>query len=183
MAGIPETWLSETAKAWPESDGYESPYPVLNYGDACLFGDALPAFAGSSAELTASGYGPLEDREDSYVYTCSMSGESYAGSLTLYQFGDLATAESYVDSFVSQPSSEVQDNEVTEVTSGRLTMPVLTRWYPTNPQGMYQAVYFDEDALAFFSFEINSLDAAEFDELEPQAMADQVVAILAAARE
>jgi hypothetical protein len=73
----------------------------------------------------------------------------------------------------------VQDNTVEEVTSGDLDLLVLTRWYPTNPQGLYQAIYHDEQADAIVSLEINSLSEEDFAALTPQDVADALVAAMA----
>lgn len=59
-------------------------------------------------------------------------------------------------------------------------MSVLTRWYPTNPQGLYAALYHDEEAQVLVEFEINSLDEADFDAFSAQETAETLVEILAA---
>lgn len=94
---------------------------------------------------------------------------------------DLADGQQTLDEFPDQASTAQQENSVSDVTSGKLDLLVLTRWYPTNPQGLYQALYFDEDANALVSLEINSLDEDDFEELTPQDVADALVEAMATA--
>lgn len=177
--GIPEEWLEATAEGWPGSRGYGGSSPVLTQ-DPCLLLDAVPEVAGSVPELTRAGWGGYSGGDDAYRYVCSLwSPDEYAGQVQLIQT-DAPSAQATVDDFVSQTDTPDQDNTVETVESGGLEVHVLTRWYPTNPHGAYQAVYLDEERDAIVTFEVNSLDEEDFDALSPQAVADTLVGILAA---
>jgi hypothetical protein len=157
VTGIPEAWLTATQEGWPSSRGYGGDVPVLSRGE-CLLGD----------------------EPDGYRYVCSIwKRDVYSGDLQLLRAVSPTDAEQTVEEFRSQPSTGVQDNTVEEVTSGDLDLLVLTRWYPTNPQGLYQAIYHDEQADAIVSLEINSLSEEDFAALTPQDVADALVAAMA----
>lgn len=176
--GIPEEWLEATAEGWPGSKGYGGSTPVLTR-DPCLLLDSAPEVLGSSPETTDTGWGGYSGGEDSYRYVCGFwSPDQYSGQVQLIQT-DAASAQATIDDFDSQSDTDVQDNTVETVESGGLEVHVLTRWYPTNPQGEYQAVYLDEAHDAIFTFEVNSLDEEDFDALTPQDVADLLVSILA----
>ena len=93
-----------------------------------------------------------------------------------------AEALAAYDDFNNTTSTPEQDNTVETVTSGNLEVLGLTRWYPTNPQGYYSAMYFDEDAQALFTIEINSLTKENFDAISPQDVADLLVGLMASAQ-
>ena len=177
--GIPEEWLEATAEGWPDSGGYGGSTPVLT-PDPCLVLDAVPEVVGSVPELTNAGWGGYSGGDDSYRYVCGFwSPDEYSGQVQLIQT-DAASAQATIDDFDSQSDTSDQDNTVETVESGGLEVHVLTRWYPTNPQGEYQAVYLDEEHDAIIGFEVNSLDEEDFDALSPQAVADTLVGLLAA---
>jgi hypothetical protein len=179
VTGIPEAWLTATQEGWPSSRGYGGDVPVLSRGE-CLLGDETPDLLGGGAEHTDSGWGGYGDDPDGYRYVCSIwKRDVYSGDLQLLRAVSPTDAEQTVEEFRSQPSTGVQDNTVEEVTSGDLDLLVLTRWYPTNPQGLYQAIYHDEQADAIVSLEINSLSEEDFAALTPQDVADALVAAMA----
>lgn len=177
--GVPESWLTATAEGWPDAPAHGGGVPVLSRGE-CLLTSEPPAFLGGGARLTDTGWGPFGDSADGYRYLCGFwKSGSYSGELQLIQASSADETALAVDEFRSQKSSDVQDNTVEEVTSGALDMLVLTRWYPTNPKGMYQALYLDEAANAIVTLEINSLDEADFAALTPQDVADALVEVMA----
>lgn len=181
VTGIPEQWLTATEEGWPTSDGFGRNIPVLSR-DACLLSESAPHILEGGASLTNTGWGGYGADEDGYRYICGVHlRDAYAGYLQLLRSPNSKGLQEAFDEFRSQPSTTLQHNSVTEVTSGRLDLHVLTRWYPTNPQGLYQAMYFDEDANAIVSFEINSLNKHDFDALTPQDVADALVATMAVA--
>lgn len=177
LPGIPKAWLSSTAEGWPESDGRASSVPVLGDGP-CLLGDDAPEFTGATTRFTDVGWGPYGDGDESYRYLCSFWAEEagFAGELQLIQAGTPEEAQETLDLFLDQPSTGVQENTVETVRSGPFDVHVLSRWYPTNPQGLFQAMYVDESARAIAVLEINSLDADVYDATSPQQIADLLVA-------
>lgn len=177
--GIPAEWLEATAEGWPDSQGFGGSTPVLTR-DPCLLLDTAPEALGSAPEITDTGWGGYSRGEDSYRYVCGfLSPDEYSGQVQLIQT-DAESAQATIDDFDSQSDTDVQDNTVETVESGGLEVHVLTRWYPTNPQGEYQAVYLDEEHDAIVTFEVNSLDEEDFDALSPQQVADRLVGLLAA---
>lgn len=182
---VPESWIADTAEGWPSSDAFGASMPVLSKDSCELISEKqLPEILGEKPEITNSGWGPLgrdHSSEDSYTYECSIwSSGNYAGSLRLLHPQDAAQAESIVSDFDQQRSIPEQENTVTQEEAYGLTMSVLTRWYPTNPQGLYAALYHDEEAQVLVEFEINSLNEADFDAFSAQETAETLVEILAA---
>jgi hypothetical protein len=179
VTGIPASWVQRTTDGWPDSDGHDSSVPVLEDGD-CLLTDDLPELLGRTAEVTDVGWGPYGDDSSSdtaFRYVCDLWAEdAYAGQLQLIKVDTAEEAQQTVDEFVEQPSTDVQDNTVATVRSGDLDVHVLSRWYPTNPQGEYQAMYFDQAARAVAVLEINSLDEDQYGKTSPQQVADALVA-------
>ena len=183
--GIPASWVQRTTQGWPESDGYRSSVPVLERG-SCLLAETPPRLLGRTAEVTSVGWGPYSDEGESssantaFRYVCDFWAEdAYAGELQLIKPDTAAQAQRIVDEFLDQPSTTQQDNAVETVRSGDLDVHVLSRWYPTNPQGLYQAVVHDPAAGAVAVLEINSLDEAQYAETSPQDVAGALVAALA----
>jgi hypothetical protein len=178
VTGIPASWLERTTEGWPDSDGRNATVPVLGDGE-CLLVDAPPELLGRTAEITQAGWGPYgdSDPDEAFRYVCDLWAEdAYAGSLQLIKAGSDDEARQTLQQFTDQPSTDVQDNSVEAVRSGELDVQVLSRWYPTNPQGEYQALYFDQAAGAIAILEINSLDEDQYDQLSPQQVADALVA-------
>lgn len=181
VSGIPEEWLTSTEEGWPSSKAHGGGVPVLSR-EPCLLTDRAPQVLDGDADFTDTGWGGYGSGPDGYRYICNLwKRGSYAGDLQVLRPGAAGDAATTVDQFRTQKSSAVQENSVEKVTSGQLEMLVLTRWYPTNPQGMYQALYFDEAADVLVSLEINSLDEDDFDTLTPQDVADALVETMAAA--
>ncbi|GAA4847404.1 hypothetical protein GCM10023221_27720 [Luteimicrobium xylanilyticum] len=183
VTGVPASWLDDTAKAWPDAASFGRSTPTLSRG-ACLLGDEPPEVLDAQAKYTDQGFGGFGDdlsATDSYRYLCSLwARDHYAGELQLLKVADDATGRKVMAEFDAQTSTSVQDNTVSHETSGRLEVSVLTRWYPTNPQGMYRAQYYDEQQGAIATMEINSLDKADFDAFSAQKMADTLVETMAA---
>ena len=183
-AGVPASWVQRTSDGWPASDGHASSVPVLQRG-SCLLADAPPELLGRSAEFTDVGWGPDSDaggstEDTAFRYVCDFWAEdAYAGELQLLKANSPALAQRTVDEFVDQTSSSVQDNSVQTVRSGDMDVHVLSRWYPTNPQGMYQAMIYDRTAVAVAVLEINSLDETQYAQTSPQQVADALVASFA----
>lgn len=179
VTGIPASWVQRTTEGWPESAGHDASVPVLENGD-CLLTDDVPELLGRTAEVTSVGWGPFGDDSSSdtaFRYVCDLWAEdAYAGELQLIKADSAAQAQATVDEFVDQPSTDVQDNSVATVRSGSIDVQVLSRWYPTNPQGLYRAMVHDLAASAVVVLEINSLDADQYAETSPQQIADALVA-------
>ncbi|MBM9468787.1 hypothetical protein [Nakamurella leprariae] len=179
VTGIPVSWIERTTQGWPDSDGHGATMPVLGRGD-CLLADAPPELLGRTAEITDVGWGPYGDdsaSDTAFRYVCDLwAPDAYAGSLQLIKTGSDDQARETVEQFTDQPSTDVQDNSVETVQSGELDVQVLSRWYPTNPQGEYQALYFDEAAGAIAVLEVNSLDEDQYGQLSPRQVADALVA-------
>ncbi|WP_311477972.1 hypothetical protein [uncultured Gulosibacter sp.] len=179
---IPESWLQQTADGWESSDGYGLEYPVLSEGE-CLLAEKMPRILDKRAKITNVGWGSYANDTEGYRYICDFwRRDMYAGDLQIIQASNSADAQAAYDEFKNTPSTPEQDNTVETVTSGNLEVLVLTRWYPTNPQGYYSALYYDEDAQALFIIEINSLSKENFDALSPQDVADLLVGLMATAQ-
>lgn len=182
VSQIPESWLQQTADGWESSDGYGQQYPVLSEGD-CLLADQMPRILDKRPRFTDVGWGSFASDDDGYRYICDFwRRDLYAGELQLIQASSAADAQAVYDDFKNTTSIPEQDDTVETVTSGDLEVLVLTRWYPTNPQGYYSAMYFDEDAQALFTIEINSLTKENFDAISPQDVADLLVGLMASAQ-
>jgi hypothetical protein len=182
---IPAAWVQRTSEGWPDSDGHRSSIPVLERG-SCLLADTPPEVLGRTAVVTDAGWGPYGDGGDAgsedtaFRYLCDFWAEgAYSGELQLIKADSPAQAQRTVDEFLDQPSTGQQDNTVQTVRSGGLDVHVLSRWYPTNPQGLYQAMVFDRAAAAVAVLEINSLDQADYAQTSPQQIADALVASFA----
>lgn len=179
VTGVPERWRTATAEGWPSSAGHGSSAPVMSR-EKCLLADTPPEILGETGKFTDSGWGPFGDGATGYRYICNLwKPDAYAGELQLIHAASPDAAASTVEEFRTQKSSRVQENTVTEVTSGKLDLWVLTRWYPTNPQGRYQALYHDENSDTIVTLEINSLDEKQFATLTPQQVADALVGMMA----
>ncbi|WP_157970659.1 hypothetical protein [Nakamurella deserti] len=156
--------------------------PVLQSG-SCLLADTPPELLGRTADVTDVGWGPFgdDDADDtSYRYVCDFWADGdYAGQLQLIKADSAAQAQRTVDDFLDRPSTTQQDNSVQTLRSGELDVHVLSRWYPTNPQGLYQAMYFDPAALAVVVLEVNSLDESRYAQTSPQQIADALVSTFA----
>ncbi len=182
VTGIPASWLEDTAQGWAGSDAFGGEIPVLT-NDSCRLGDVLPSILDDDPEVTDSGWGSYgEDATavDSYRYLCDFWSEGrYAGSLQLIQAADAATVEQTLQQFVSQNDTPEQDNTVTTVNAGKLEVHVLKRWYPTNPQGLYEAMYVDAGKNAAAVLGVNSLDDSDFAEYSDEQVAEDLLAALA----
>jgi hypothetical protein len=186
VTGVPQAWLDDTGAGWVDSDGYGQTMPYLS-SDDCLLADEPPEILGEQPEFTDTGWGPFGDdaeATDSYRYTCGLWTEDrYAGGLQLIKVADAAAGAQLTGDFDSLASTDVQENEVTTVTSGQLELSVQTQWIPSNPQGSYTAMYYDEAALAAVVLEVNSLDETDFGAMDSQDAADALVAAMAASTE
>lgn len=181
VTGIPQAWLDATAEAYPESDGYGSPTPQLELGGECLTYDGEVEIAGAAPRISTVGFGGL-GAEDAYRYVCGIhDSDHYAGDVQLIHVGDGELARQVLDNTMDDSDSEVQENDVHVVEAGGVEIHVLKRWYPTNPQGMYIALYVDEDAGALLGLEVNSLDEEDFADYTEQDVADDLVRILGSA--
>lgn len=137
-----------------------------------------------------SGYGPLGTGPDanSFVHRCELSDPGHrpddpdrgraAGSVELTRYADPAGLQEAVARFRAQTDTPVQDNEVTRLRSGRYAVDALRRWYPTNPQGCYQALVVDEGQRATLLLEVNSLSRADFEAGSAQRVADALADFL-----
>ncbi|MDQ0734661.1 hypothetical protein [Arthrobacter agilis] len=182
VTGIPASWLEKTADGWTASDAFGGDMPVLTR-ERCQLGDVVPDVLGEKPEITDSGWGSYGDdpeAADSYRYVCDFWSEGrFAGSLQLIHAADPATAEQTLEDFVSQIDTTDQDNTVTTVRVGQLDVHVLARWYPTNPQGEYQALYLDTENNALAVFEVNSLKDDDYAEYSDTRVAEDLVTALA----
>ena len=183
VSGVPEDWITTTKEGWPESDSFGSSTPVLSRGDCELLDDA-PEILGSTPDFTDTGWASLgsdPSDENAYRYRCSIwSKDNYAGSIELLHPGSDTGAQDVIADFKHQPNSAVQDNTVTTETVNDLEVHVVERWYPTNPQGRYFALFHDEDAGVLVQLDLNSLDKADFDAFSAQKAADTLIDVVAA---
>ena len=183
VIGIPSDWLQDTADGWPDSDAFGTDIPVYDDSD-CVLGDVVPDILGDEPDAVDSGWGSYGDDASAagaYRYVCEFFVEDrYAGSLQLIQAPDAATAATTLDEFANQTDTTEQDNTVTTVEVGRLEMQVLARWYPTNPQGEYQAMYVDADHDAIVVLEVNSLDEDDYGSYSDDQAAQDLLEALAA---
>ena len=198
---VPTAWIDAAAAAWPGWDR------VMVSGGArqCALGDQRLRVRDADLRWSDSGYGPVVPGPagvygrlepgaaagDGFVHRCSVwtgrTGSAgipsrAAGSVVLTRYPDAPALQSAVAGFRDQPDTPVQDNEVGPVTSGRYTVDVLRRWYPTNPQGAYQAMVVDEPQRATVVFELNSLSRQDFDALSSQEAADALTDFLERSR-
>ena len=182
VEGIPQSWIDETRADWPESDGFGASMPHYSMGADCLLGDSMPEVLGTVPEIQEAGWGPFGGNArdtESYQYQCGIWAEDqYSGSVQLFVTPDSTRLQELVDDFTEQGDTPVQDNTVSTVTSSDQTLHVLKRWYPTNPQGAYQAMYVDTKAGAVAVWEVNSLDEEEFEEYSEQQAADDLMAVM-----
>jgi len=180
---IPTSWINDTKKGWPKSDGFGSTIPVYDAHADCLLADA-PTLMSTETELTDAGWGPFGDTNDdpaSFRYACNYYAEdSFTASLELIKSADSASEKSAVADFKSTESTSVQDNTVTTETVGDSTVYVLQRWYPTNPQGAYLALYDEPKSRATVILTLGSLSKKDFKNYSPHKAAEQLITLLQA---
>ena len=192
---VPTAWLDAATAAWPDSDGRKDGVMVFGGARQCVLGDQPVHMLDIDLRWSGSGYGPLVPgaaggygqlapgarATGGFVHLCDLSvsrvpaldvPSRVAGQLMLTHYPDDATLQKAVAGFRSQPDTPVQDNEVTQVTSGRYTVDALRRWYPTNPQGAYQTMVVDAPQRATLVLEVNSLSRADFEAASAQKVAD-----------
>lgn len=188
---VPTAWIDATTGAWPESDGRSDGVMVLVGARQCALGDEGVRVLGTEFRWDMSGYGPLESDSaspESFVHRCTLSDTQHlpgdytpgraAGRVELTRYADVAGVQEGVARFRSQTDTPVQDNDVTRLTSGRYPVEALRRWYPTNPQGLYQAMVVDEQQRATVLLEVNSLSREDFEATSAQEVADALTDLL-----
>lgn len=157
---------------------------MLSY-ERCQLEGFAPSMLDETPEITSTGWGSYGDDSeaaDSYRYLCDFWADGrYAGTLQLIQASDPATADQTLQLFLSQTDTDVQDNTVTTVQAEEVEVHVLKRWYPTNPQGQYEAMYVDTENNAIVVLEVNSLDETDFAEYSEEEIAEDLVSALASA--
>lgn len=185
VTGVPDWWLTATEDGWPTSASYGQSAPIVDHRGECLILDEPPELLGHTPQFTNIGWGSYGSdltATDAYRYLCGLwSPDNYAGQLQLIRTGNAENASQTVESFLDQPSTDVQENTVTTVTSGGLTVHVLQRWHPVPEHGKYEAIYHDESLDAIVVLEVNSLDEEQFAAYSDQQAADALVRILAEA--
>ena len=183
VSGVPEDWITTTKEGWPESKSFGSSTPILTRDDCELLDDP-PEILGSTPDFTDTGWAALgsdPNDQDAYRYRCSIwSRDNYAGEIELLHPGSDTEAQDLITEFKNQPSTAEQDNSATTETVGDLDVHVVERWYPTNPQGRYLALFYDEDAEVLVKLDISSLDKADFDAFSAQKAADTLIDVIAA---
>ena len=190
---IPTAWIDAATKAWADSDGRKADVMVVAEGAArqCVLGDEPVRVLGTEFTWDSSGYGPLDPAtgtDVSFVHQCTLSDAHHlpgdftparaAGEVALTRYADLTHLQKAVARFRSQTNTPVQNNEVTHLTSGRYTVEALRRWYPTNPQGLYDAMVVDEQQRASLLLEVNSLSRTDFETASAQKVADALTDFL-----
>ena len=190
---VPTAWIDAAAAAWPTSDGRKDGVMVSEGARQCALGDQQVRVRDLDLRWNGSGYGPVvpgpagvygqaaagTGPAGGFVHRCELwAPDRAAGSIVLTRYPDALALQSAVAGFRDQPDTPVQDNEVGPVTSGRYTVDVLRRWYPTNPQGAYQAMVVDEPQRATVVFELNSLSRQDIDALSSQEAADALTDFL-----
>lgn len=182
VTGIPQSWLEEAAEQWPSSSGFDAAMPVLESDGSCLTFEEGTTIAGAEPTTTGAGFGRLRfsSSDDDYQYICRIWDRgNYSGDVQLVQVADLATAEAVAASLADDTDLPVQENDVSVVEVAGLQISVLSRWYPTNPQGLRRAVLVDGDQSAVVSLEVNSLDEDDFEAYTDQDVAEDLVRVLA----
>lgn len=181
VTGIPQAWLDDTAEQWPDSSGFDASVPTIEMGASCLTFEEGVTIAGAEPRTSGAGFGRLRfsTSDEDYLYVCRLGDPGrYAGDVQLLEVADLATAEAVAASLTDDTDSPVQENDASVVEVEGLEISVLSRWYPTNPQGLRRAVLVDEDATAVVALEVNSLDEDDFDAYTDQDVAEDLVAVL-----
>lgn len=182
VSGIPQAWLDETAEQWPDSSGFDAGITSLDADGSCVTFEEGTTIAGAEPTTTGVGFGRLSfsSSDDDYLYVCRIWGRGrYSGDVQLLQVSDLATAQAVASSLADDTDLPVQENDVSVVEVAGLEISVLSRWYPTNPQGLRRAVLVDEDRSAVVSLEVNSLDEDDFAAYTDQDVAEDLVRVLA----
>jgi len=180
---VSSAWIDRAAAAWPESDGHAAGVMFSSNDTDCTLDGGDITVLGVDATWLDVGYGPDPTGEDigAFVHRCGLwdrDTHRFAGSVELHRFTNLDVMRDFVAEFSLQGDTAVQDNEVAAVQSGRYPMQTLRRWYPTNPQGMYQALVEDRPQGVVIVLEVNSLSGADFRATSAQQVADVLAAFL-----
>ena len=198
---VPMAWIDAATAAWPDTDGKKDGVMVFGGARQCVLGDQRVRVLDIDLRWSESGYGPLvpgpagvygqaadgANGAGGFVHLCNLSASRHpsvgapsraAGSVVLTRYPDAGTLQEAVAGFRSRPDTPVQDNEITQLTSGRYTVDALRRWYPTNPQGAYQAMVVDEPQRTTVVLEVNSLSREDFGALSAQKAADALTDFL-----
>jgi hypothetical protein len=181
-------WIDAAVRAWPDSAGKKNGVMFVAGPKDCALGDERVRVSDFEFRWSGAGYGPVDPAaDDAFVHRCDLSmsrpvddvphGRA-AGEVVLTRYHDVAALRAGVASFRSQTDTPVQDNDMAQVTSGRYTVDTLHRWYPTNPQGLSQAVVVDEQQLAMVSLGVNSLSREDFETISAQKIADALADFL-----
>jgi hypothetical protein len=198
---VPTAWIDAATAAWPDTDGRKDGVMVFGGPRQCVLGDQRVRVLDIELRWIGSGYGPLvpgpagvygqaaegADAADGFVHLCRLSASRHpsvgapsraGGSVVLTRYPDAGALQGAVAAFRSRPDTPVQDNEITQLTSGRYTVDALRRWYPTNPQGAYEAMVVDEPQRTTVVLEVNSLSREDFEALSAQKAADALTDFL-----
>jgi hypothetical protein len=181
-------WIDAAVRAWPDSAGKKNGVMFVAGPKDCALGDERVRVSDFEFRWSGAGYGPVDPAaDDAFVHRCDLSmsrpvddvphGRA-AGEVVLTRYHDVAALRAGIASFRSQTDTPVQDNDMAQVTSGRYTVDTLHRWYPTNPQGLSQAVVVDEQQLAMVSLGVNSLSREDFETISAQKIADALADFL-----
>ena len=165
---------------YPGSEGYGEQVPVLSRAD-CAVIDSVPEFLGVVAGTPSTGYGHYGFGAESYRYVCDLwAPDKYVMVFQVLQAGGDMEGPLAIEGLLNEPSTEVQENSATTVTSGGLEVHVQSTWYPTNPQGAFSALHYDQETESMVMVDIKSLRVEDYEATTPQQIADLLVEFIAA---
>lgn len=197
---IPDEWLDITSDAWPDSQGYGEPTPVLKADGECLLFDAEPDFFEETPHYNNDGFGsygvpsvnygnePVTD-DNSYRYLCHMSQTNeqrdsdqptWSPNIQLMVTDSAEHAEETVANFLDQPELPEQTNDVTSVEIQGAEIHTVEREFPTNDgnAGMLEAIFYDEDAGAVFMLTLHASEEHQRTERAGEGIAEDLVRFL-----
>ncbi|TLP98499.1 hypothetical protein FEF26_04910 [Nesterenkonia salmonea] len=196
---IPQEWITRTADAWPESQGFAQHAPVQELTDECLLFDEEPDFFDEPTQFRFSGfgsygrpttnYGNEPSTEDSFRYLCSLARAddqraenepSWAPNAQLMVTDSVEHAEQTVTAFLDQPDLPERVNDIQTIQAHGTEIHTVEREFPTNPGngGELEAVFYDADAGAIVKLRLHSMDEDLRAEHGGQGVAEDLARLL-----
>jgi hypothetical protein len=179
---IPTFWIDDAARSSSEASNRGFEFEIGSGARHCVLGNQPIRVLDLGLTWHYTGFevvNPATDKTADFVHRCELSQpDRLTGEVTLARYPDVANLQGSVDRFRSRTDTPVQDNEVGQVTSGRYRVDTLRRWYPTNPQGLYQAMVVDEQQRATLLLEVSALSREDFEATSAQKVADALTDFL-----